>query len=166
LQHARAMKPTVLVAAPATVARTLASQVAGYTVEIATEPERAAALIEVGTFHAVIITRDFVRAQPHFVIVDDIEEATLNERVTAAVTAYRSQQTAEGAAFATYAQLPYNELMDRIRTRETRRYLIALLTAHHGSVTHAARAAGIVRESLHRLLRRHDLDAEAFRTKP
>ena len=98
-------------------------------------------------------------------IVDGTDEVTLNARVTAAVTVHRSQRVAEGAAFAAYAQLPYNEFMELMRTRETRRYLIALLTAHHGSVTHAARAAGIVRESLHRLLRRYDLDAEAFRSK-
>ena len=86
-------------------------------------------------------------------------------RVTAAVTAHREQQPAEGQLFASYAQFTYDELMSRIRVRETRRYLIALLAQHQGSVTHAARAAGIVRESLHRLLRRHDLDAETFRVK-
>jgi hypothetical protein len=159
------MKPTVLVAAQPAVARKLAGELLEVTVETATDAERAAALIEVGTYDAIVVLRGFVRPQAHFVIVDGTDEVTLNERVTAAVTAHRSRPVAEGAAFAAYAQLPYSEFMDRIRTRETRRYLIALLTAHHGSVTHAARAAGIVRESLHRLLRRYDLDADAFRSR-
>lgn len=159
------MKATVLVAAHAAVARKLAGELVEVTVETATEPARAAALIEVGTYDAIVVVRGFVRPQPRFVIVDGTDEVTLNERVAAAVTAHRAQLVTEGELFSAYAQLPYNEFMDRIRTRETRRYLIALLTAHHGSVTHAARAAGIVRESLHRLLRRYDLDAESFRSK-
>lgn len=157
------MKPTVLVAAPATVARKVAGELAELAVEVATDPIRASALIELGTFHAVVVARGFVRHQAQFVVVDDVDDPTLKERVTAAVTAYRAQPAHDAGAFASYAQLPYNEFMERMRTRETRRYLIALLTAHHGSVTHAARAAGIVRESLHRLLRRYDLDAETFR---
>lgn len=42
-------------------------------------------------------------------------------------------------------------------------YLIALLSLHQGNVTKAAMAAGLERESLHRLLRRHQLRADRFR---
>lgn len=159
------MKAKVLVAATPALARRIAGQLDhDFAVEVATEAERTSALIDVGTYQAIVVARGFVRHQPRFVIVDG-DDATLPARVTAAVTAYRSQQPAEGQTFASYAVLTYDEFMRRIRTRETRRYLVALLSLHHGGVTHAARAAGIVRESLHRLLRRHDLDAEAFRSK-
>ncbi|HLL25017.1 MAG TPA: hypothetical protein VK427_22940 [Kofleriaceae bacterium] len=152
------MKPTILVAAPLAVARKLAGELLDVTAETVDEPARAAALIEVGTYGAIVVLRGFVHPQARFVIVAGTDEVTLSERVTAAVIAHRSQRVAEGAAFAAYAQLPYNEFMELIRTRETRRYPIALLT-------HAARAAGVMRESLHRLLRRYDLDAEAFRSR-
>lgn len=42
-------------------------------------------------------------------------------------------------------------------------YLIALLRLHRGNVTRAAVAAGLERESLHRLLRRHQIRADRFR---
>jgi transcriptional regulator with AAA-type ATPase domain len=160
------MKSKVLVAAPAVLARRLEGQLDEvYDVEVASDPERAAALVDVGTYRAIVVLRGFVRHQVRFVLVDGADDPALMNRVTAAVTSHREQEFAEGQLFASYAQFTYDELMTRIRTRETRRYLIALLVQHHGSVTHAARAAGIVRESLHRLLRKHDLDAETFRAK-
>ena len=51
-------------------------------------------------------------------------------------------------------------MIDTLRVRE---YLLGLMRSHAGNVSEAARAAAIERESLHRLLRRHDLDAELFR---
>jgi DNA-binding NtrC family response regulator len=42
-------------------------------------------------------------------------------------------------------------------------YLTKLLAAHHGNITHAARAAGKQRSALQRLLRKHSLDPKSYR---
>jgi DNA-binding NtrC family response regulator len=42
-------------------------------------------------------------------------------------------------------------------------YLTNLLSAHHGNITHAAKAAGKQRSALQRLLRKHSLDPRSFR---
>jgi len=44
-----------------------------------------------------------------------------------------------------------------------RDYLAALLTTHHGNITHAAQAAGKPRCTLQRLLRKYSLDRRSFR---
>ena len=61
--------------------------------------------------------------------------------------------------------VPYEDYIELARYAATRRYLMALLSHHGGSVTDAARGAKMKRESLHRLLRRHDLIAEDFRER-
>lgn len=45
------------------------------------------------------------------------------------------------------------------------RYLLTLLQKHHGNVTKIAADAGMTRRNLHRLLKRHGLEAEAWRQK-
>jgi DNA-binding NtrC family response regulator len=47
-----------------------------------------------------------------------------------------------------------------------RDYLTALLRSHAGDVTRAAQAAGLPRQTLYRLLSRHDLDPAKFRRQP
>lgn len=59
--------------------------------------------------------------------------------------------------------LTYEEYIELARYASTRRYLIALLHRHGGSVTDAARGAKMKRESFHRLMRRHHLVADHFR---
>lgn len=59
--------------------------------------------------------------------------------------------------------LAYEEYIELARYASTRRYLIAVLHRHGGSVTEAARSAKMKRESLHRLMRRHHLAADQFR---
>jgi len=44
-----------------------------------------------------------------------------------------------------------------------RNYLLEIVRAHRGNVTKAAAAAGVTRRHLHRLLKQHGLDAEAWR---
>jgi DNA-binding NtrC family response regulator len=57
----------------------------------------------------------------------------------------------------------YRDVVDRARDQAGRRYLLALLD-RHGGVRHiAAVDAGVERESLHRLLRRHGIDARRYR---
>jgi DNA-binding NtrC family response regulator len=57
----------------------------------------------------------------------------------------------------------------RVAKRETiaafeRSYLTELMEDHHGNVTHAARAAGKERRELGRLLRKHGVNPQVFRT--
>ncbi|HEX9049548.1 MAG TPA: sigma-54 dependent transcriptional regulator [Anaeromyxobacter sp.] len=61
------------------------------------------------------------------------------------------------------ASLPYRDAIAGARDRVTRDYLVALMKAFAGNVTHAAERAGMERESLHRLLRRHGLRSEDFK---
>jgi DNA-binding NtrC family response regulator len=61
------------------------------------------------------------------------------------------------------ASLSYREALAAARDRGGRDYLSALLRAFNGNVSRAAARAGLERESLHRLLRRHGLSAEPFR---
>ncbi len=67
---------------------------------------------------------------------------------------------APGAAL---AALPYKDAVAGARDRVTREYLVALLTEFGGNVTRAAERAGVERESLHRLLRKHGLRSEDFK---
>ncbi|MBI2897519.1 MAG: sigma 54-dependent Fis family transcriptional regulator [Deltaproteobacteria bacterium] len=53
------------------------------------------------------------------------------------------------------ARISYAEARHRAQMDFERRYLHALLELHHGNVSGAARAAGIARPYLHRLLRKH-----------
>ncbi len=61
-------------------------------------------------------------------------------------------------------RLSYQEACDLGRDRMARRYLTALMKTSGGNVTVAAERAGVKRETLHRLLRRHDIDPSAFRS--
>ena len=61
------------------------------------------------------------------------------------------------------ATLSYREALASARDRGSREYLAALLRSFGGNVSRAAERAGLERESLHRLLRRHGIQAGAFR---
>ncbi|WP_242360649.1 sigma-54 dependent transcriptional regulator [Anaeromyxobacter sp. SG17] len=61
------------------------------------------------------------------------------------------------------AALPYRDAVAGARERVTREYLVALLREFEGNVTRAAERAGLERESLHRLLRKHGLRSEDFK---
>jgi DNA-binding NtrC family response regulator len=61
------------------------------------------------------------------------------------------------------SSLTYREALNRARDRASREYLIALMRTYGGRVTHAAAGARIERESLHRLLKRYKVRAEAYR---
>jgi two-component system response regulator HydG len=61
------------------------------------------------------------------------------------------------------ASLSYREALAVARDHGSREYLSALLRAFNGNVSRAAARAGLERESLHRLLRRHGISAEPFR---
>lgn len=61
------------------------------------------------------------------------------------------------------AALSYREALATARDRGSREYLVALLKAFSGNVSRSADRAGLERESLHRLLRRHGIRADQFR---
>ena len=61
------------------------------------------------------------------------------------------------------ANLSYREALASARDRGSREYLAALLKSFGGNVSRAAERAGLERESLHRLLRRHGIQAGASR---
>jgi two-component system, NtrC family, response regulator GlrR len=61
------------------------------------------------------------------------------------------------AAIVDDAGQPYQQARDRVLAEFERRYVEQLLRAHHGNVSAAARASGIDRTYLHRLMRRHGL---------
>ena len=66
-------------------------------------------------------------------------------------------------AMTNLALLSYREAVDVARDRGTREYLIALMREFGGAVTKAAERAGVERESLHRLLKRHGLRSNEFK---
>lgn len=63
------------------------------------------------------------------------------------------------------AQMTYAQACDLGRDRTARLYLVAIMRRFKGNVTQAAEHAGIERESLHRLLRRFDIDSTPFRER-
>jgi DNA-binding NtrC family response regulator len=82
------------------------------------------------------------------------------ERVAATT---RSLNAASPPSPEEIANLSYREALASARDRGSREYLGALLKAFGGNVSRAAERAGLERESLHRLLRRHGIDANVFR---
>ena len=74
-------------------------------------------------------------------------------------SAHRAASLATGRVL----DLPFREAVSQARDRASREYLVALLDEFQGNVTHAADHAGVERESLHRLLRRHRVHSEDFK---
>ena len=58
----------------------------------------------------------------------------------------------------------YRAACERASDAAGRDYLLQLLRRTSGNVTHAAAEAGVERESMHRLLKRHGIDPSRFRT--
>lgn len=61
--------------------------------------------------------------------------------------------------------LTYREMLETARDRATREYLVVLMKELGGNVTQAAERAGIERESMHRLLKKHGVRSEDFKPK-
>ena len=59
--------------------------------------------------------------------------------------------------------LEFKEVVSIARDRASRDYLLALMRKFQGNVTQASEQAGIERESLHRLLRKHGIRSHEFR---
>jgi DNA-binding NtrC family response regulator len=101
---------------------------------------------------------------------DYIVKPFLPDDVTSVVTRAlerRRERVRLGDAAATGEQLAkysYREALTEAQDSGSRAYLVALLRACAGNVSRAAERAGLERESLHRLLRRHGIQADAFRS--
>ena len=67
-------------------------------------------------------------------------------------------------ALGNVASLPYREAIELLTHQATRAYLEALLGNASGNVSKAAEKAGLARESLHRLLRKHGVDPDIHRS--
>jgi DNA-binding NtrC family response regulator len=61
--------------------------------------------------------------------------------------------------------LSYRDMLETARDRATREYLVALMKDVAGNVTQAAERAGIERESMHRLLKKHGVRSDDFKPK-
>lgn len=159
------MKPCVLIAGPPPVCRRFSEAISGrFAVVTSFDRMRAAVLVDTGRFQAIVAAGDLLPESADVVRIDvNTEPTRVLELVTAEVERRRAADLAGAAELAQLSTLKYDEYMEVVRFRATREYLLGLMQRHRGSVTHASRSAGIVRESLHRLLRRHDVDADSFR---
>jgi len=83
----------------------------------------------------------------------------------AAVNAVQQALVRRGRAEGPRTPRSYREALDVERGRAVKSYLVNLLLETGGNVTLAAERAGVERESLHRLLRRHGVKSEDYRPK-
>jgi two-component system response regulator HydG len=108
--------------------------------------------------------RELAHAVERAVIVAEGPDVRVEDLPDAVAAAARTVPAARAASSeAPYADLSYRDAMELAREHATRDYLDGLLRRHGGNVTRAAEQAGIERESLYRLLRRHGLDAGDYR---
>jgi two-component system response regulator HydG len=61
--------------------------------------------------------------------------------------------------------LTYRDMLEAARERATRDYLVAVMKDVGGNVTQAAERAGIERESMHRLLKKHGVRSDDFKPR-
>lgn len=125
--------------------------------------------MEVACFQAIVIAEGFLTAidgvegVPMIVVPANADAATVRDQVIDAVERRKAEERRGAGELARLTELEYDEYIELVRFRATRRYLLGLMCRHHGSVTDASHNAGMMRESLHRLLRRHDVAADGFR---
>lgn len=160
------MARQVLIAAPARVVRKLSDAIGDrFEVTTCSDPEKVVALVAAGTYLAIVKTAGFAQLStdiPIICVADPPGPELLNELAAIRDRARLDQRT-RASKLAHLAALQYDEYVALSRARTTRDYLLALLHRHLGVVAEAAREAGMLRETLHRLIRRHDIDPDWFR---
>lgn len=160
------MKVPVLVVAAATHARAVRGALADdYSLTVTEDPDEGRALAATGGYLAVLTVGAGDKTLKGAIEIEaDAGAASIHAAVQQAVgrleEAHRIQARTDVVGTVTY-----DDYIELARYAATRRYLMALLSHHGGSVTDAARGAKMKRESLHRLLRRHHLIAEDFRER-
>jgi hypothetical protein len=165
------MRPCVLVAVPDGSHSWAATALRGpCEVTTSSDPRQARAVLATGCFQAVVTTDGFLEAtmvQGYGISIvllgEDLDAGTLLSLVDRAIADRRRREREHAAAMPELALLTHRSFTELARYRATRQYLLTLVQVHQGSVTEAARAAGLERESLHRLLRRYNVHADDFR---
>jgi hypothetical protein len=165
------MRPCVLVAVPEGSRSWVVDALrARCEVKASSNPRQARAVLAAGCFQAVVTMDGFLdpSGAPDdsislVVIPDDRDAQTLLSLDERAIANRRRREREQASAVPELALLTHREFTDLARYRATRQYLLALVRVHDGSVTESARAAGLERESLHRLLRRYNVHADDFR---
>ncbi len=72
----------------------------------------------------------------------------------------------EGATELAAVSIGFHHAVEEARARASREYLRKLMELFSGNVTHAARRAGMTRESLHRVLRKYGVRSEHHGERP
>lgn len=157
------MKAPVLVVADAASTRAIRTALADFDVTVTDSVTRARALASTGAFLCVFTARGGGESLQGALELDvGAPAADIANAAHAAVTeAAKSQES--HARTDDVGAIPYDEYVELARYAVTRRYLLALLGRHNGSVTDAAKGANMKRESLHRLMRRYHVTADDFR---
>lgn len=160
------MKAPVLVLADAACARLIRTALAGVvSVTTTDDVTRARALASTGAFLCVFATRALTATMPEAIELDPGSPATEIAKTAHVALVRAAAIRYEDARRDEIGAVPYDEYIELARYAMTRRYLLALLARYNGSVTDAARAANMKRESLHRLMRRYHATAEDFRAR-
>lgn len=156
----------MLVVATSAGARSLRNALSDrFALTVVDDVGEARALLATGAYLAAVVDGSAAKSLPDAVTVDPSDDATVI--VKAVATAIDRLCVARRAAARDdeVGAVKYDDFIELARYASIRRYLMSLLSRHRGSVTDAARAANMKRESLHRLLRRHHLLAEDFRER-
>ncbi len=86
-----------------------------------------------------------------------VARALIDEAI--ALEPHRQQRARPPADSAVLVDLPFKAAKERLVDSFTRDYLEAMLARHGGNITHAAKAAGIARAHLHKLVEKYGLKA-------
>ena len=160
MDRSETSRAPVLLLGDSEAARAIQTAVSEHvTLTITNEVERARALAATGGFLAILAVEPRTRVLRDAIVIDPNSDAVVIAQ-TVAVAIRRSIQITHDHQI---SALGYDEYIELAHYATTRRYLVALLHRHRGSVTEAARGADMKRESLHRLMRRHHLIADDFR---
>lgn len=160
------MRAPVLVVADEDGARTIEAAIGReLDVTVTDDAVRARALASTGAFLAVLVDSRVGDSIAGATAIDVGSAAnSILEMTLAAVQAFVVKQS-DDARLDEVGAVPYDEYIELARYAMTRRYVLALLGRHNGSVTDAARSANMKRESLHRLMRRYHVNASDFRPR-
>ena len=159
-------RPVLIAASPRIAHKIVAAIGDAFAVQVVSDPDKATALATTGCFLAVVKAGTFPEVggnAPTVRVGDTLAGSNMLEELAAIRERARLDQRARASELAYLAALSYDEYIDVARARATRDYLLALLLRHRGVVMEAARAAGLLRETMHRLIRRHDIDPAWFR---
>jgi transcriptional regulator with GAF, ATPase, and Fis domain len=157
------VKAPVLVVADAATGRAIRPALEDdFDVTVTDSVTHAQALRSTGAFLVVFATRE-VSSELEAVELDTSLDANAVSAIARAAVAKAMAAQYAAARADGVGSLPHDDYVGLARYAMMRRYLLALIARHNGSVTDAARGAKLKRESLHRLMRRYHVHADEFR---